>query len=405
MKTKRYGTIRRIAGIVQAALVLGLPFVEIGGNSALRFDIASLTLLFFGAVLPMNEFFIVLVAVIFVALVMVLLTNIFGRIWCGWACPQTVLSDFTAFVERSSMGKIRVRVGAYAVVLAVSALVSADLIWYFVSPYEFSRRLYAGELGPILWGAWIVLTSIMFLNFSFLRRSFCATVCPYAKLQSVLFDDRTLVIAFDERRSAECMDCGACAKVCPVGVDIRGGLNAACIGCAMCIDACGRVMRGRRRSSLVGYFFGTPGARSSGIRYSILLIGIAALVFCLLLAYLLATRSPFDVMMLRDFKMPPGSTAVGDQFSRYVLAIDNLTLHPLTLRITAGVESGAAVLKVNPEYVVLKPSENRKVPIRVTLQSGTFNPSEFIKIRVRNEDGTVREMDVRSGLTFPEGMP
>lgn len=405
MKTKRYGTFRRLAGIVQAAVILGVPFLEVGGHSALRFDVAELTLHFFGAIIPMNEFFIVLVAIIFITLLTVLLTALFGRIWCGWACPQTVLSDFTSFVERSPGRTLPARAGIYLVVFSVSALVSADLIWYFVSPYDFFRRLSAGQFGSVLWGFWLVLTLIMFLNLSFLRRKFCATVCPYAKLQSVLFDDRTLVIAFDDRRAAECMDCRACARVCPVGVDIRDGLSAACIGCAMCVDTCGEMMRGRRKNALVGYFFGRPGAQASGMRYGVVLMGVATFAFCTFLVYLLATRSPFDVLVLRDFTRPSGTGADGYPFMHYVLALDNRTPGALPLGITAGVPHGTASLQVNPGDVVLGPSENLKVPIRVTVVSGTLSPSEPIEILVHSGDGNARRVVVRSRVPLPGGAP
>ncbi|MFV1976056.1 MAG: 4Fe-4S binding protein, partial [Candidatus Scalindua sp.] len=93
--------------------------------------------------------------------------------------------------------------------------------WYVVSPYEFIQGLLRGGPGNIVLGFWAVLTVIIFLNFVLLRQKFCATVCPYAKLQSTLFDNKTMVAAFDSRRKEECINCMACLKICPVGIDIR----------------------------------------------------------------------------------------------------------------------------------------------------------------------------------------
>ena len=146
-------------------------------------------------------------------------------------CPQTVLSDFTWFIEKTAGRPLARATGLFGT-FAVSLLVAASLIWYFVSPYEFFPRLFSGQLGNIIGGFWIVLTGIIFADLAMLRRGFCATVCPYAKMQSALFDKKTLVIAFDASRKEECMNCGACMRTCPVGVDIRKGQNSACINCA-----------------------------------------------------------------------------------------------------------------------------------------------------------------------------
>jgi polyferredoxin len=198
---------RRIARIVHAILLPGIPFLKINGESALRFDIPQLKLYFFGKTFWMDEFFIVLVATLFLTFLIVSVTIIFGRIWCGWLCPQTVISDLTVFFERSLRKGFLYRASAYGGVFILSIFIGATLIWYFVSPYEFLHRLMAWELGKVIWGFWIVLTVIIFLDFTLVRRRFCATVCPYAKMQGMLFDNRTLIIAFDKRRQKECMDC------------------------------------------------------------------------------------------------------------------------------------------------------------------------------------------------------
>ena len=256
MTTRKIRPWRRLAEISQAIVIIGLPFLRIKGESALRFDVQMLQLHFFGVSLWMEEFFIVLIAIIFLSLLIIFITLVFGRIWCGWLCPQTVIADFTSFVDKAKSRGVFYKLTAYTATLIISIIVAANLIWYFVSPYDFIPRLFEGSLGSILWGFWIVLTGIMFLNFLLLRQQFCATVCPYSKLQSTMFDDKTLVVTFDQRRKDECIDCLACVKKCPVGIDIRTGLNIACIHCAECIDSCADVMRPRKQKSLFGYFFG-----------------------------------------------------------------------------------------------------------------------------------------------------
>ena len=192
---KTYGTWRRAAGIGQAGLFLGLPFVRVNGESALRLDVPAGRLHALGATFAIDEAFVVLMAALLLTFVFLLTTVLWGRAWCGWSCPQTVLSDLTSLVvpERRAHPRRWRRPLGYAAVALVSALFSAALLWYFVAPAEFGARLVAGRLGPVLRSSWAVLFGLLFADLAFLRQVFCATVCPYARLQGVLLDRSSLV--------------------------------------------------------------------------------------------------------------------------------------------------------------------------------------------------------------------
>ena len=232
-----FRTWRRAAEVAQAALVLGLPFLRIGGESALRFDVPTLRLHFFGASLAMDEMFPVLAAALAVTFAFLLGTLVLGRAWCGWACPQTVLSDLTARLDRwRRRGGARAAL-AWLLLALASALAAAGLLWYFVGPRAFALGLWRGTLHPAALWSWAATGAVLFLDLAFLRARFCATACPYARLQGVLFDRHTLVVAYDAARAADCIDCGACVRCCPTGIDIRDGLQMECIACAECIDA------------------------------------------------------------------------------------------------------------------------------------------------------------------------
>ena len=184
------GRWRRVAGVVQAALALGLPFVRVGGESALRLDIPAGRLHAFGASFAVEEGFVVLAGTLVATFALLLGTLVLGRAWCGWSCPQTVLSDLTSWVvreERACPRRWRRPLG-FAAAAAVSVLFSAAVLWYFVPPLEFLARLRAGQLGPVLAVSWAVLSGILFADLGFLRQVFCATACPYARLQGVLLD-------------------------------------------------------------------------------------------------------------------------------------------------------------------------------------------------------------------------
>lgn len=359
---------RRLAETSQAVLIIGLPFLKINGESALRFDVPTLQLHFFGVSLWMEEFFIVLVAVIFLSLLVLFITLLFGRVWCGWVCPQTVISDLTSFVDKAQSKGTLYKVSAYSATVFISIIISANLIWYFVSPYEFISRFYEGSLGEIIWGSWLVLSVIMFLNFIWLRQKFCATVCPYAKLQSTMFDSRTLVVAFDQRRKDECIDCMACVEICPVGIDIRKGLNIACIHCAECVDRCSNVMAPLQKKSLNGYFFGLPGEGGKIFRLNAALIGTVTAVFLVLFLYLLIIRVPLDMTILPNHSFQPRMGAHGDMINSYILSVKNMGKEDLELKVRVNGIKG--FLKIMPAGLLnVRAGEMKKVPVYISIKS------------------------------------
>lgn len=367
-KTRKIQPWRRLAEAIQALIIIGLPFVRINGESALRFDVPTLQFHFFGFNLWMEEFFIVLVALLFLSLLVVFITLLLGRVWCGWLCPQTVVADFTAFVDRAGGRGLLYKFSAWTAVFIVSVIMAANLIWYFVSPYEFIPRLVEGELGHIIRGFWIVLTLLLFLNFVLLRQRFCATVCPYAKLQGTLFDNRTLVVAFDPRRKDECMYCMACVKICPVGIDIRKGSNVACIHCAECIDRCAMMMAPKSKNSLIGYFFGLPGEGGRVLRQNVVLIGTVTAAFLIFFIYLLITRSPLDMTVLPNYVFQPRTLNNGSVINSYVISVKNRGREDAVLHIRVkGIESD---VKIVPDKAIhVRAGDITKLPVYISARN------------------------------------
>jgi polyferredoxin len=312
---------RRLAEGAQALVVLGLPFVRVCGESALRFDVPTLTLHVFGATLWIDELFVVLLATLFLGAAFLLATLLFGRVWCGWACPQTALTDVTGFLVRARRKGGARHAVALALVAAGSALVAADFLWYFVPPLEFFARLAGRSLGPVLGGSWAATALVLFLDLAFVRGRFCATACPYAKLQGALFDQHSMIVAYDTRRAEDCIDCRACVRVCPVGIDTRDGLQAACIACAECVDACQPIMRKLRRPpDLVGYFFGTPGTPHRPGRPAVWALGGLAAGALLFTVATAAARSPLDVTVSADPHYRPRRAASGETYDAFLPA-------------------------------------------------------------------------------------
>jgi len=369
MRTGRFHRLRRLAGAAQALVALGLPFVRVGGESALRLDVPAGRLHAFGASFAIDEAFVLLAVTLFVTAGFLLVTLLLGRVWCGWACPQTVLGDLTSWVvpERRARPRRWRRPLGFAAVAAVSAVVSADLLWYFVPPGEFFRRLAAGAMGPILAGSFWALFAILFLDLAFLRATFCATACPYAKLQGVLFDRSTLVVAYDTRRAADCVDCGACVRVCPTGIDIRDGLQMECIACAECIDACTPVMAKLRRApDLVGYFHGEPGRSARPLRPGVLALAAATAASLALLVGVVGARELLDLSAVPELGFAPRRTPDGAAVNAFSVALENHGRAPVTVALSMRAAGAEAALR--PAEVALAGGERRQVRVLASLR-------------------------------------
>lgn len=352
MRAGTFRSKRWLAAWLQAVVMFGLPFVSVRGESALRFDVPSLKLYFFGSVIWISEaYFYLLVFLLFFVGVM-LFTVLYGRIWCGWACPQTVLSDFSRVIRKAanllSGHRIASALVSHALLILFSAVVAANLVSYFVSPYDIMENAATGAIGPWTSGSWLFFTVLLYLDLSLVRQRFCGAVCPYARLQSAFFDQRSLSIAFDKQRFDECLGCEACVRSCPAGIDIRNGLQVECVNCAECIDACSRIMRGTDRKPLVAYTFGKTAVRSSRPR----VIGLSALFAALvmLFAYQIHTSMPFDFWVVRDESQTYHQIEIRSELlNAFNLLVENRSLDPAEYVLTVtGVKDPELVMQRNP---------------------------------------------------------
>ncbi len=401
-KSKRFQPWRRLVRILEAAVVVGIPFLRVQGESALRFDIPDLQLHLFGLSLWMEEFFIVLVGIIFITFLFVLITVLLGRVWCGWVCPQTVLNDLTHSVDKTAERGFAQSIFPWAFTLLLSIVVAANLVWYFVSPYDFFTSLFRWQLGKVTWGFWISLTGILFLNFIFVRHRFCRTVCPYAKLQGALYDSNTLTIAFNEGKKKECIECLACVRTCPVGIDVRQGLSDACINCAECIDRCAEVMEQKGKRSLIGYVFGSPGERMTLLRPNAVMITAVTLMFLAYFLYLLFLRVDVDVTVLPNHSFVPRITQEGRVVNAYIVSLKNRGKKDIDLEVSvSGI--GEEVRIIPAETVHLKAGASKKVPVYVSVNSSgihqAYRPVRLIVSTAGQENRIITE---EANFVFPE---
>ncbi|MEI6756659.1 MAG: 4Fe-4S dicluster domain-containing protein [Chlorobium sp.] len=303
---------------MQAVILTGLPFLTINGESAFRFDIPTLKLYFFGSAIWIQEFYLILAATLFFLLFITFVTAIFGRLWCGWLCPQTVLLDLSESIAKRLRQKSSKKV-QNIVLIPLSALVSITLIWYFVPPAETFKTLF--QFTPVT-VFFIVLWGVIYIELAFLGRSFCTSVCPYAMMQNALFDKDTLIIEYDVSRDSTCMKCDDCVRICPVGIDIKQGLSSACIACAECIDAC---LKKSEKRGLPPF----PNYKGRVVRPKTFWLGGATAVSAITLFLLIWSRPPLDFLVTRDNEPLPAG------LNRYTYTIYNNSGKLLALELSS----------------------------------------------------------------------
>ncbi len=261
---------RRALALVLLVVYAALPFVQIRGAPAVFLDVAHRRFHLFGMTLMFQDLWLLFFLITGAGFALFTVTALVGRIWCGWACPQTVfldhvirkierLIDGDAIARRKledapwTTGKIIRRVLKHGLFFVFAALVAHMFMAYFVSLpalYDMARRSPAENWGVFLFV--FVLAGILYFDFAWFREQFCIILCPYGRLQSALVDDNSIVVGYDERRgeprgkpsatTGDCVHCRRCIQVCPTGIDIRQGLQVECIACTACIDACDEVM-------------------------------------------------------------------------------------------------------------------------------------------------------------------
>lgn len=411
----RFHRRRAIVGWSLIALFTALPYIRINGMPAVLIDIVHRKFTLFGYTFLATDTKMLMLVALSVIVTIVLFTSAFGRVWCGWGCPQTVYLEFLYRpIERWLEGSHRKqqkldregpnwrRIVKYGLYIVPSLFLTHIFLAYFIGIEELWRWVRSSPLEhPTAFIVMAIVTCAMYFDFTYFREQVCVVMCPYGRLQSVLLDKNSLVVGYDPTRgeprgkkrdpnAGDCVDCSNCVTTCPTGIDIRDGLQMECVNCTQCIDACDAVMDklGRPRG-LIRYASQNQleGEKPKWIRprtivYSLFLVA-AATAF----VTLLATRKTADVVVLRAKASPYTVDDAGMVRNRIRVKIQNRdTVGRDYTMALEGIEGATIVTAQNPLHVAV--GEMETAGLFVNAPRGVFqNGSCEVTIRVTDGAG------------------
>jgi cytochrome c oxidase accessory protein FixG len=432
----RFQSLRVYAVWALLGLYYVLPWVRLEGRQAVLFDLPARKFHIFALTFWPQDFYLLAWLLIIAAITLFFVTALAGRLWCGYACPQTVWTEVFLWMERWvegsrtqqmklakapwTMEKI-LRKGAKQFLWITFALWTGfTFVGYFTPVIELAGKIASFSTGP--WETFWVLFygGATYANAGFMREQVCKYMCPYARFQSAMFDDDTLIVTYDERRGEPrgarkkgsdhrakglgyCVDCTMCVQVCPTGIDIRHGLQSDCIACAACIDACDDVMakvgypKGLIRYDTHNGLEGKP-RRTLRTRTAIYGIVLALLVSGFLVA--VANRSIVGVDVIRDRNALFRERADGLIENVYNVKLINKDAEPHAFVITA---TGLPDLQVDygKGSVAVGPGSVKSVPVRIRVPRAALRGGADIHVTVRTDDARALEASGKARFLAP----
>jgi len=404
----------------------GLPWIEWGERQMVLFDLGARRFYIFGLVLYPQDLIYLTGLLVVSALSLFLFTAVAGRLWCGYACPQTVYTEIFMWVEEKiegarsarmrldkgepSMERLVKKTFKHVVWLGIAMWTGFTFVGYFTPIRELGMVFLRTQMGSweVFWAFFYGFAT--YGNAGFMREQVCKYMCPYARFQSAMFDRDTLIVSYDPDRGeprgargkqhdrtglGDCIDCTLCVQVCPTGIDIRDGLQYECIGCGLCVDACNTVMdkmaypRGLIRYATQNSLAGRWSPRQVMARVFrprvLVYTGVLA-ALCIGLLASLVVRTPLKVDVVRDRASLARIVEGGMLENVYRLQVMNATERPQRYAIAASGIEGLTVAA--GDSVEVQPAESRWVAVRLQLPYGAASPgSHPVHFDVKAADG------------------
>ncbi len=333
----KYYTARNIVGVILLAFLFGAPYISIGGEPLLLFDIIHRKFVLFGVVFWPQDFHLFVIGLISIIISIVTFTVVYGRVWCGWACPQTIFMEVVFrrieyWIEGSgdqqrirnngedTFDKFWRKLLKHFIFILISLAITHTMLSYIVGSetvHEYITGSPSDNMSVFM--AIMIFTGAFYFVFAYFREQVCSLVCPYGRLQGALLDNNTLMVTYDFKRGesrgpmrknedrslsgkGDCVNCHKCTTVCPTGIDIRDGIQLECINCTACIDACDGVMeRYKLPKGLIRITSLNNVEKGEKFRWTPRIIAYTGLMVALLgvLVVLFNLRSDYETTILR----------------------------------------------------------------------------------------------------------
>ncbi|KAA3634418.1 MAG: cytochrome c oxidase accessory protein CcoG [Calditrichaeota bacterium] len=425
-KGKLY-TSRTIVSWFLLVILFGVPFIKIDGNPLLMLNIIERKFFIFGNAFWPQDFHLFVLIGIALVLFIVLFTAVFGRLFCGWACPQTIFLEMVFrkieyFIEGNagsqrrlaaaplSAGKIFKKGSKHLIFFGLSFLIGNLLLAYVIGLDQLVKIITdppSQHVGGLT--AMILFSGLFYFIFAWFREQACTLVCPYGRLQSVLLDDNSIVIAYDYKRGeprgavergqdfsqrGHCISCDACVKVCPTGIDIRNGTQLECVNCTACIDACNNVMNKLSLpKGLIKYASGNIIEKGDKFRITGRIIGytVAFTILLTVISLLLINRTDVETTILRTAGTLYEETDDGMIRNLYNLSIVNKTTHELPIELHLKAPEGT--ITVVGTDITVPPSGKTETVFFVNIEKvHLFSPNTMIAIEIVSNGETLEEI-------------
>jgi cytochrome c oxidase accessory protein FixG len=411
----KYQTLHRWSGRLLIGALFVTPWLSWGGNPLVRIDLPARRLYLAGQIFTAQDGFLIALSGLLAAFMLFFVSALFGRLWCGYFCPQTVfLEEWVRRVENwvEGDGNTRARrdagpwtaerVGRKAAKIGILSVLAVALGMTVVSYFAGAHALWTGQASMGHYTMVGILVGGVLADWLWFREQLCIYLCPYARFQSALTDSDSLMVGFNPNsqirkgreaaKAGDCIDCQKCVTVCPMGIDIRDGFQLECINCARCVDACTDVMGRLGHESHVRYTtmhldeqqtlppeqqqtWMRRTLRPRTIAYGAIITGIAAVLLAGIVLH-----NPIEVTVNRS----PGTLFQVEEDGRirntYLLRVvnnDPAAAHPFAV----GVE-GLEDVQVNVPTLVLQPGEDRTVPLVVRLPADAFDVTNTLPVRI-----------------------